>query len=81
MHKVFGVKKNVKYVDRKGSYVVPIKDNKIAVVKTSKGYFLLGGAMKAGETEEECLIRECLEESGYEVKVGKCICYTDILCG
>lgn len=37
--------------------------------------------MKAGETEEECLIRECLEESGYEVKVGKCICYTDILCG
>lgn len=74
MHKVFGEKKNVKYEDRKGVYVVPIKEGKIAVVKTTKGYFLLGGGIEADELEEECIIRECLEECGYEVEVGECIC-------
>ena len=42
-HKVFGVKENANYIDREGIYFVPVKDGKVGVVKTSKGYFLLGG--------------------------------------
>ena len=42
-HKVFGIKKNVNYMDREGAYLLPAKDGKVGVVKTSKGYFLLGG--------------------------------------
>ena len=62
-HKVFGTKKNVNYMDREGVYLVPAKDGKVGVVKTSKGYFLLGGGLDSGESHEECIKRECLEES------------------
>lgn len=69
-HKVFGIKKNVNYMDREGAYLLPAKDGKVGVVKTSKGYFLLGGGLDSGENHEECLKRECLEEIGYTVSVG-----------
>ena len=39
MHKIFGAKENASYLDREGAYIIPIKDNKIGVVKTPKGYF------------------------------------------
>ena len=73
-HKVFGIKKNVNYKDRAGVYLVPAKDGKVGVVKTSKGYFLLGGGLDSGESHEECIKRECLEETGYAVSVGKKVC-------
>ncbi|MBE5888892.1 MAG: NUDIX domain-containing protein [Lachnospiraceae bacterium] len=73
-HKVFGTKKNVNYMDREGVYLVPAKDGKVGVVKTSKGYFLLGGGLDSGESHEECIKRECLEETGYAVSVGKKVC-------
>lgn len=74
MHKVFGEKEDVRYVDRKGAYLIAIKDNKVAVIKTQKGYFLLGGGMENDETDEACIIRECLEETGYTVKIRKKVC-------
>lgn len=74
MHKVFGEIRNVKYTDRPGAYVIPIRGDDIGVVKTSKGYFLLGGGIEEGETDEMCIIRECLEETGYDVKVMDFIC-------
>lgn len=74
MHKIFGEKKNVEYEDRIGAYLIPFKENKVAVVKTSKGYFLLGGGIEEDESNEECIIRECLEESGYDVRIDKYIC-------
>ena len=43
MHKVFGVKEKAEYVDREGAYLIPVDNNKIGVIKTDKGYFLLGG--------------------------------------
>ena len=70
IHKVFGIKENVNYTDRVGVYLVPMKEGKIGVVETSKGYFLLGGGLDSGENHEECLKRECLEEIGYTVSVG-----------
>lgn len=77
-HKVFGTKKNVNYMDREGAYLLPAKDGKIGVVKTSKGYFLLGGGLDSGENHEECLKRECLEETGYTVLVGNIICSAEM---
>lgn len=71
MHKVFGEKAPVPYYDRKGAYLIPVKDNKIAVVKTPKGLFFLGGGLENGETDEACIRRECLEEAGVTVTVGE----------
>lgn len=62
MHKLFGTKENVNYIDREGVYLVPVKDGKVGVVKTPKGYFLIGGGLDSGESHEECIKRECLEE-------------------
>lgn len=70
MHKIFGKKEDVPYLNREGAYIIPMKNNKIAVVKTPKGYFLLGGGINKGETYERAIERECLEEIGYTVKIG-----------
>lgn len=74
MHKVFGEKAPVPYYDRKGAYIIPIKDDKIAVVKMPKGLFFLGGGLENGETDKACIRRECLEEAGVEVTIGEKIC-------
>ena len=80
IHKVFGNKENVNYIDRVGVYLLPAKDGKVGVVKTSKGYFLLGGGLDRGESHEECIKRECLEEIGYSVSVGKKVCAAEMYC-
>lgn len=74
MHKVFGNKAPVPYYDRKGAYLIPVKDNKIAVVKTPKGLFFLGGGLENSETDKACIRRECLEEAGITVTIGEKIC-------
>lgn len=74
MHKVFGDKIDTEYKERKGAYLIPIVGNKVAIVKTNKGYFFLGGGIEDAETDEECIHRECIEEIGYEVEVGESIC-------
>lgn len=74
MHKVFGDKKRTDYVDRKGAYLIAVKDGKIAVIKTAKGYFLLGGGSDCGETDEETIIRECLEETGCGAVIDRLVC-------
>lgn len=74
MHKIFGAKENASYLDREGAYIIPIKDNKIGVVKTPKGYFLLGGGVNGGESHDEAIKRECLEEAGYTVSIKQRLC-------
>ena len=69
MHKVFGIKDNKAYLDRKGAYLVPIRGEKVGVVETAKGYFLLGGGIEGEETDNQCIIRECIEETGYQVEI------------
>ncbi len=62
--------KNKKYIQRPGAYGIIKNDNNlIAVVKTKTGYFLPGGGIENGESPEECLKRECLEEIGAEISV------------
>ena len=74
MHKIFGTKENASYLDREGAYIIPIKDNEIGVIKTPKGYFLLGGGTDEGESCEQTIIRECLEEAGYTVNIKQKLC-------
>lgn len=74
MHKVFGVKENAEYVDREGAYFIPVLDNKFGVIKTYKGYFLLGGGFVGNESHEECIKRECIEETGYAAVIKEKIC-------
>ena len=69
MHKVFGWKENVFYTDRRGAYLIPVKDGQIGVVRTGRGYFLLGGGLENDECDEGCIARECMEEIGYRVLV------------
>ena len=64
MHRVFGIKENVKYLDREGVYFIPCRNGQMGVVQTPKGYFLLGGGLESGENHLECLKRECREEVG-----------------
>ena len=74
MHSIFGTKENISYLDREGVYIIPIKDNKIGVIKTPKGYFLIGGGIDKGETHEDAIRRECIEEAGYIVNIDRKLC-------
>jgi len=81
MHKVFGEKIDVTYLDRKGAYLILINKGKIGVVRTSKGLFFLGGEIDENETDMDCIHRECLEEIGHTSVVKSFLCsaetYTD----
>lgn len=74
MHKIFGINEGGEYVHRKGAYLIPVKDDRIGIVRTPKGYFLLGGGIDNGETDTLCIMRECMEEIGYSVLIKKIIC-------
>lgn len=80
MHKIFGVKQAVNYIDRAGAYLIPVRDGKVGVVKTPKGYFLLGGGLDGDESHEECIKRESFEEAGYDVSVRDKICSAEMYC-
>ena len=77
----FGNKQDgIDYLDRPGAYaVIESNDNQIAIIETSKGYFLPGGGIDANETDSDALKREILEEIGYQVaivaKLGETIEY------
>ncbi|GAA0069549.1 hypothetical protein UT300003_10720 [Clostridium sardiniense] len=77
--KSFGEKvEGIEYKDRVGAYAI-IFDNadRVLVVKTSTGYFLLGGGIENNETHEECIKREALEEGGIYIIVKEFICKGD----
>lgn len=80
MHKVFGQKENKVYFDRKGAYLIPVKGEEVGIVETPKGFFFLGGGIDAGETEIECITRECIEEAGYHVQIKEKVCSAETYC-
>jgi len=56
-----------------GSYGVIIKNNKILLIKKSRGAYtgkldLPGGSFEHAETPEQCVVREVMEETGLNVK-------------
>lgn len=60
----------IDYIDRPGVYaLIEGYDKRIAVIETSKGYFLPGGGIDSGESEVEALKREITEEIGCHCSV------------
>ncbi len=57
--------------------VILVKNNKVALIKRVKEgqvyYVVPGGGVEGGETLEECIIREAMEELGLWIKVNECL--------
>lgn len=70
---IFGKKKpGIDYHLRKSVYAV-ITDEagcRILVIRTPIGHFLPGGGIEDEESHEDCLTREMLEETGYDIEIG-----------
>lgn len=68
---------NGKVTNKDVQQLLGVKDSRalkilkeLAVVKTSSGkMFLPGGKIEDGESTEDCVVRECLEEMGAKVTV------------
>src|SRR5688572_20136193 len=59
------------YVLRHGAYgIIRGEAGRIAIVRTPGGIFLPGGGQDPGESLEQALVREVLEECGFHVRVG-----------
>jgi 8-oxo-dGTP diphosphatase len=73
--RVFGLRPQLEdCVIRKSAYgLVPDDDGGLAVVRTSRGVYLPGGGLEAGETPEETVRREVLEECGLLIRPGACV--------
>jgi len=69
---VFGKQPEVPaWVIRESAYVLGIRDDGcLAVVRTSQGTFLPGGGIESGETPQEAITREALEECGLIIQPG-----------
>ncbi len=75
---IFGTKdESITYVNRPGVYVVFQNDlNQVAFVRTPKGLFLPGGGKEGDESDHECISRECREELGWDIQIGRKITET-----
>lgn len=68
---VFGkILDNHVYRERKGAYGIAINENNdIAVIQMPHGDFLPGGGIEGDESEEACLHRELMEETGHKIVI------------
>lgn len=68
----FGSPLPLPLVVRPSAYAL-IRDahGRVAVVRAPDGVFLPGGGTDEGESAEEALIREALEECGWSIRVGE----------
>jgi 8-oxo-dGTP diphosphatase len=69
---VFGARsESSKWVLRESACVLAIRtDGCLAVVRTSQGIFLPGGGIESGETPQQAIRREALEECGLAIQPG-----------
>ena len=62
---------NTKYDFRETCFGIYVRDGKILLVKKNEQFSFIGGGVEENETYEECLKREFIEESGYEISCIK----------
>ena len=62
-----GEKFNCKFDFRETCFGIAVEGDKILLVKHNNEFSLIGGGIEVGETYEECLKREFMEESGYTI--------------
>jgi 8-oxo-dGTP diphosphatase len=55
------------YRVRHGAYGIALKGSEVLIETAKFGLFLPGGGVEAGESHEEALRREFIEETGYEL--------------
>ena len=73
-----GVKdKSLKYGFRETCFGICIKNNKVYLTSKNGEISLIGGGKEKGETFNDCLCREFLEESGCKVKSIEGFCTID----
>lgn len=79
-HKVFGEKTDGRYYERPGAYFIPFSDGFVTLVSTPKGLFLIGGGIEDGEGDKDCIIRECMEETGCTARPTSFLCSAEYYC-
>jgi 8-oxo-dGTP diphosphatase len=72
---MFGVAdRRQRYGEREAAYAVILdSDRRVAVVRGKSGLFLPGGGVEAGESPQEALLRESLEECGRPLEIMRAI--------
>jgi len=70
---VFGIRvPGCRYTVRPSAYaVLRDQEGRIAVVRAAHGWLLPGGGIDAGETAEEAVRREAIEECGLVIRLGR----------
>ncbi len=74
MHRVFGIRGPLAYYTRRGAYLLPVRDGTFGIIQVPKGLFLIGGGIESDESEEECILRECAEETGRSARIDSFLC-------
>lgn len=64
------------YRPRPGAYGLLTREGgaDLAIVRVSGGCFLPGGGVESGESFEDALRREVIEECGAEIRIGAIVC-------
>ena len=60
-----------RYAERPGAYAVIRRGGEVLVVRWEGKLYLPGGGLDAGESTRAALHRECLEETGWRIRVER----------
>src|SRR5262245_1795006 len=59
---------------RPSAYALVLNDaGLLAVVRSKNGTFLPGGGIDKNESAEQAVVREAMEECGFQLRVGSCV--------
>ena len=68
---------DVHYRNCLSAHVVILRGSELAVIPTTDGYALPGGALAEGESPEQAIWQHCLKALGYDVRVDDWIISAD----